>query len=286
VTTPPSQSEAEHKSSSSTSKSSSSSTEKVLSCPLPTIKAGAVRQAPLDPSWDGHIPAHFTTSSAAPACTSQGADKKLLSGTDPALVTELAARFCQLGQSKDVKKSLQGKDLPDSSTYKNRYPEVTVDFEFKKSGQSCPLSCIDSYKKITTTCKPVLGMIGVYSDTETLSLGQYNSHVMYGNGAFQQGCGNYRLSIAAEPKTELSCTGQPRAGNDHDFVTRYEALREAAEFCKANAKKEIKPRKRNLDNPERHPKQFSSPSNGPRGAPAAVRAMLLTRPFATNISAG
>lgn len=156
VTDPPSQSEAEHTSSASTSQSSSSSTEKVLSCPLPTIKAGAVAQVPLDPSRQGPLPAQFTTSSAAPACTSQSTDKKLLSGTDPALVTELAATFCQTDQSKDVSKRLQGKDLPDSSTYKNRYPEVTVDFEFKKSDKSCPLSCIDSYKKIVTTCKPLV----------------------------------------------------------------------------------------------------------------------------------
>lgn len=73
--------------------------------------------------------------------------------------------------------------------------------------------------------------------------GQYNSHTLYGNGAFQQGCGTYKLSIAAEPKTELSCTGKPQAGNNHEFVTRDEALREAADFCKANAKKEIKPDK-------------------------------------------
>lgn len=83
-------------------------------------------------------------------------------------------------------------------------------------------------------------MFNVDSTTETLSQGQYNSHTLYGNGGLQQGCGNYKLSITAEPKTQLSCTGQPRAGTNYDFVTRDEALREAAEFCKANAKKEIK----------------------------------------------
>jgi hypothetical protein len=42
-----------------------------------------------------------------------------------------------------------------------------------------------------------------------MTLGQYNSHILYGSGNLKQGCGDYSLEVDAEPIIKLACNPVP-----------------------------------------------------------------------------
>jgi hypothetical protein len=65
-----------------------------------------------------------------------------------------------------------------------------------------------------------------------VSLGQYNSHILYGSGTLKQGCGDYSLEVDADPITKLTCNPVPDPiwGN---YEHRDAANAAVKDFCKA-----------------------------------------------------
>jgi hypothetical protein len=61
-----------------------------------------------------------------------------------------------------------------------------------------------------------------------LTLGQYNSHILYGSGTLKQGCGDYSLEVDADPITKLSCNPVP------DSISGSYLHRDAANYAVKN----------------------------------------------------
>ncbi|XXH01316.1 hypothetical protein Hte_007673 [Hypoxylon texense] len=200
-----------------------STTSDPPACPFPT-KGSEIPFEPAakQPAWTAEIPSQ-TVSSYYPKCTPSGSNGQLFRGIDPGFIRELSAVFCKNDQSKDESQTLGKDDLPDGSSWKRDdgpSEEVKFTFDLKNKDDGCASHCQDAYSELISGC-------------------QFNSHYLYGGASLEQGCGNYSLTIQAEPITKLTCTGD--GGNPlKNYMYRDAAMDAIKNFCAAQDGKVVK----------------------------------------------
>lgn len=220
-----------------TTSTAETTSSEAVSCPFPTSGFPiSFAPAATQPQWTFAIPSATPVSQNAPKCSQQGSNSQLLRGTDPGYINALAQVFCKSDLSKSQSATLGQSDLPDGNQWKNAQLDsirVKFDFGYSLSDPGCAQNCVDAYQKMTTSCKVYTTSVS-YRDRHANSLtpGEYNSHILYGNAELQQGCGLYSLAVDADVITKLTCNPAPDVISDH-YEYRDDAMTAINDFCTA-----------------------------------------------------